>query len=288
MCKPKVLVLGGSGFLGSAIMRELSSTGNDYLGTFGTSLIQNQTNVEKFRVGENVETLLSNVKPDIVINCIVNKKSSHVVPNHVPDIFRTNTNFPLQLAKASAFFNIKVIHISTNAVFSGIKGFYRETSLPFPKTMYSLSKLLGESKLENVSNIRVSFVPKNLETAIRYNAVDWLIKATDDFPALGFENHLWNGLTDKTVAKLLCTIINNHFVLENLPKTLHLFSSKQISKFDMCALLLKKYNLPSSHLKVSKSSKFQNLTLGSDYLDYLRLIWQEAGFSEIPSFYDLF
>ena len=288
MCKPRVLVLGGSGCLGSAIIHELSFSGNDYLGTYSTSLINNQADIQQFRVGENIETLLSRVKPNIVINCIVNKKSGHFVPKHTKELFRTNTYFPLRLAKVSSIFNVRVIHISTNAVFSGIKGLHRESSLPFPKTLYSSSKLLGESKLENVSNIRVSFVPKNLETAIRYNAIDWLTKASNDIPALGFENHFWNGLTEQTVAKLLCAVINNSFILETLPHTLHLFSSKQMSKYEMCALLLKKYNLPSNYLRVSKSPKFQNLTLDSDYRDYLQLIWQEAGFNEIPSFHDLF
>lgn len=288
MHKPKVLVLGGSGCLGSAIMQELSFMGIEYIGTSSRRINENDRHNQSFTVGQNLDSLIADFNPDVIINCIVNKMDDMHNLRNIASMFRVNSYFPHQLAKVSKPSKTRVIQISTNSIFSGNRGNYTEDSITFPKNLYSASKLFGESKLENVSNIRVSFVSKEIARATTYNSMEWLIKASSNSPAHGFTNHLWNGLTDEAVAKLLATIINTQALLERLPQTFHLFTSEQISKYELCEFLLKHFHLPSNYLLPSNATKPKNLTLSSNHLNYSRLIWKEVGFNKIPRFKDLF
>lgn len=288
MGKPKVLVLGSTGFLGSAIIHELAFSGNDHCSTFNKRHVQDFSNNLPFTVGGSVEDLLEIADPDLIINCIVRKSANKGEQKSFSKLLHTNSLFPHQIARAAKSPEIKVLNISTNSIFSGRKGNYLESSLPSPRNLYSLSKLLGESKCHGVHNLRVSFVPSTLEKAERFGPIDWLIKANPTFPAVGFENHFWNGLTDEVLAKLLVSLINDNYLLENLPHTLHFFSRDQITKFQLYETLLEKFLIPSQQLVKGTAPSPQKLTLSSNYLDYLSRVWQTAGYSEILRFCDLF
>jgi len=288
MAKPKVLVLGSSGCLGSALINELSLNGNPYAATYNLQSFQSAANLYKFTVGDDLSSLLKEVNPDIIVNCIVLKKGSLTSPNSYVQLFRINTLFPHQLAQLSSSFDIPLINISTDAVFYGVKGSYKEKSLTIPGSIYALSKRLGESKLKKIHNIRLSFVPKDFNNAKKYNTLKWLIDASEISPAIGFENHLWNGLTDEVAAKLLSSIINNKSLLNDLPTTLHLFSRKAISKFELAELILNQYLLPINNIVKVNARNSKNLTLSSSYADYLLQLWASLGFETIPNFEDLF
>lgn len=288
MAKAKVLVLGSSGCLGSALINELSLNGNPYAATYNLKSFQSAPNLYKFTVGDDLRSLLKEVNPDVIVNCIVLKKRSLTSPNSYLQLLRINSLFPHQLAKLSSSFNIPLINISTDAVFYGVKGSYQEKSFAIPSTVYALSKRLGESKLENVHNIRFTFIPKNFQNAQKHNVLTWLIDASETHPASGFENHLWNGITDEVAAKLVSSIINNKSLLSGLPKTLHLFSGKTISKFELAELILNRYLLPMNNVVKINAQNSKNLTLSSSHSVYQLQLWATLGFDTIPNFEDLF
>lgn len=287
MAKPTVLVLGGSGCLGSALIRELASAGNDYIGTFSSNEINTSRSSLRFTVGEDIGALLRGTMPDVIINSIVAKNRGVLPLSNSLASFQINTFFPRQLARVSSLIGAKVLNISTNAVFRGTKGEYCETSFPFPRDTYGLSKLLGESKSNNVHNIRFSFVPKTLTNAKKHRALDWVLNATEILPVTGFLNHAWNGLTEEMVAKLLVSVVNNQELLGALPPTLHLFSRDVITKFELYETLLEHYSLPQDMLVSGNSPHSQKLTLSSDYIEFLNRVWATAGFSKILSFQEL-
>lgn len=169
-----------------------------------------------------------------------------------------------------------------------MKGSYQEIFLTIPGSIYALSKSLGESKLENVHHIRFTFIPKNFQNAKKHNVLTWLIEASETHPASGFENHLWNGLTDEVAAKLVSSIINEKSLLSDLPTTLHLFSRKAISKFELAELILNQYSLPMNNIVKINALNSKNLTLSRSYADYLLQLWATLGFETIPNFEDLF
>jgi dTDP-4-dehydrorhamnose reductase len=288
MTKPKVLVFGSSGCLGSALIKELTSNGNPYVATYNSQSPKSTSNLHKFSVGDNLSLLLKNANPNIVVNCIVIKKGNLTSPKSYLRLLRVNSLFPLQLARLLKNFNIPLINISTDTVFNGAKGSYQETSTTIPRSVYALSKRLGESKLKNVHNIRLSFVPKNFPNAKKHNALAWLINATEAQPAFGFQNHFWNGLTDEITAKALVSIINEKSLLNELPKTLHLYSRKVISKFELAELILNRYLLPTNTLRKANARCEKNLSLSSSHVNYLLKLWAALGFTNIPNFEDLF
>ena len=287
MSKPTVLVLGGSGCLGSALILELASAGNDYIGTFRSNKIHNSQTCLNFTVGDDIGTLLQNTMPDVIINSIVAKNRGVLPMSKSLASFQINALFPRQLARVSSLIGAKVLNISSNAVFRGTKGEYYESSFPFPRDTYGLSKLLGESKSDYVHNIRFSFVPKTLTSAMQHKALAWVLNATEISPVTGFLNHAWNGLTEEMVAKLLVSIINNQELLGTLPPTLHLFSRDVITKFELYETLLEHYSLPRDILVSGNSPRSQKLTLSSDYMEFLNRVWATAGYSNILSFQEL-
>lgn len=119
--------------------------------------------------------------PDVIINSIVAKNRGVFPMSKSLASFQINALFPRRLARVSSLIGAKILNIISNKVFRGTKGEYYETSFPFPRDTYGLSKLLGESKSNDVHYLRFSFVPKTLTSAMQHKALAWVLNATE-FP----------------------------------------------------------------------------------------------------------
>ena len=122
-------------------------------------------------------------------------------------------------------YDSRLIHLSSDCVFSGMKGFYKENDLPDPIDIYGRSKLLGELDYKNSITIRKSVIGHELGT--RRGLLEWFLSQED--VVKGFKNVIFSGITVLELAVLI-----ENFIIPN--KTLGgLFhvSGNAISKYDL-------------------------------------------------------
>ena len=154
--KKKILILGVTGLLGNTLFRYLST--NKKLNVIGTYRSKKKikffkkTNPEKFKfIGNNknnfikkIKKIYINEKPDFIVNCIGVVKQKVKSKNTDTTLF-TNSTFPHLLSNmVRKNLNTKLIHISTDCVFSGKEGNYTEDDFSDAKDIYGISKFFGE------------------------------------------------------------------------------------------------------------------------------------------------
>ncbi len=285
MKPPRVLVLGGSGCLGTALVNEFKKQGNQVIATYRSESKNGLKNCIQFKVGDNIEALVLKAKADVIINCIVSKPK--INSTKIISTLFTNSFFPKKLSKVADKKNIRVIHVSTDSVFLGIKGLYTELSLPIPTSLYSVSKLLGEPKNSNSRTMRLSFVPANLKSAQTSNSMLWLTQRNSNIPIYAYSNRLWNGLTDLVVAKLIASTVNNKYIFESMPSKIHLYTNQIISQYDLAILLSRIYSLSDSNIYAKTRLIKRDFSLASKHLGFLQKLWESIGFENIPSIVDI-
>jgi dTDP-4-dehydrorhamnose reductase len=239
----KILILGITGTLGHKIAQELIK--NKRLIIYGTYnqkkkylRIKTHINIAKFYRTPDIKSILSLIKSnkfDYVVNCIGQIKQKKNIKSKY---FELNKKLPLAIAKLSILQNFKMIHFSTDCVFDGKKGNYKEDDFKNAKDYYGISKGEGEPLQKNNKNclvLRTSFIGHEIFGS--YSLLNWLLNS--EIKIYGFNKCLYNGLTNVEVAKIIHKIIiNKHFIngLFNL-------SGRKISKYSLLKIISKVYSL---------------------------------------------
>ena len=163
---------------------------------------------------------LEKVRPSVIVNCI------GIVKIPVDNLTRVAVNslFPLQLARLCKATGIRLIHISTDCVFSGKHGNYSETQTPDPRDAYGQSKLLGEPT--NCLVLRTSMVGRELGS--KRGLLEWFL--VQNGVVFGYLNHRFNGLTTLALSELICDLIDQY---PTLTGTYHIGTEPAISKYDL-------------------------------------------------------
>ncbi|MEZ7911445.1 MAG: SDR family oxidoreductase [Propionivibrio sp.] len=240
--KKNILVLGASGMLGNAVLRVFSeSDGFDVLGTVRSNraLKLLPPSVQQRLISgvdvENVDSLLAvfgQVKPDVVINCIGLVKQLSEADNPLSAI-PINSLLPHRLARVCALSDSRLVHMSTDCVFSGVKGMYCEADIPDATDLYGRSKLLGEVDYPNAITLRTSIIGHELEGA--RSLVGWFLSQSGS--VRGFKKALFSGLPTVEVARLI-----RDFVLPNAQlRGLYHVSADPINKYDLLRLVADAY-----------------------------------------------
>ena len=148
----KILILGVSGMLGHQVYKYLDNEKKYKLSGIGKKKGFFDIDANNYL---ELKKILNKFKPNIVINCIGKLKNTK---SSVDSMYRTNSLLPKYLEINSHKLKFKIIHISTDCVFLGTKGNYKEKDFCDAKDHYGISKILGEIKSNNVVNIRTSIV----------------------------------------------------------------------------------------------------------------------------------
>lgn len=222
MNKPKIVILGCNGMLGHAVSRYFATKKDDYI----------VSNYSRKNGGIKQDSDLRRIigdDHDYVINCIGVIK---------PFMKKENANFsyingemPYKLAEISN----KLIHITTDCVFSGDRGQYTENDEHDCADDYGKSKSAGEPS-NNCMVLRTSIIGEEIRH--RVSLIEWA-KSQRGKTVNGFTNHLWNGVTTTTFANICDQIIKNDLYQHGL---FHIYSNT-ISKYELLHLLNKKFNL---------------------------------------------
>lgn len=225
----KFLVLGATGMAGHTISIYLLEKGHevDTLSrkpfTFGNNIVCNVTELE--RLGN----IIRDNRYDYVINCI--GSLNQFAENDKPNAVFLNSYLPHWLAKVSSSLETKVIHMSTDCVFAGLKGNYVENSFPDGATFYDRTKALGELNDAKNLTFRNSIIgPDISENGI--GLFNWFMKQNGQIN--GYKKAIWSGVTTLTLAKAM-----EKAAQEGLVGVYHLTNNKTICKYDLLCLFNK-------------------------------------------------
>ncbi len=176
------------------------------------------------------------VKPIAVVNAVGVIK--HLPAARDPVLSLTiNSLFPRRLAKLCAATSARLIHISTDCVFSGRKGMCPEEDVPDPQDLYDCSKVLGEVDGSKCLSLRTSFVGRELDTA--HGLVEWFLSNRGGI-VRGYTNAIFSGFPTLILADIIADVIEQHPELSGV----YHVSSDAISKYQLLYLLRDAYQVP--------------------------------------------
>lgn len=224
----KILILGAAGMAGHVIYNYFTNIG-DYE-VFG-SVNQESFNEIKLKINisdlDQVKNAIENIKPDIIINCIgMLIRSSKRYPDKT---IYANSFFPHYLARLSSKYSFKLIHISTDCVFSGKSGAYTEDSFKDATDLYGLSKSLGEINDDHNLTIRTSIIGPEIKKDGE-GLFHWFMSQKGEVS--GYKSNFWSGVTTLELAKFIYWQIKNPEI-----GIIHLTNNQKISKFELLTLI---------------------------------------------------
>jgi dTDP-4-dehydrorhamnose reductase len=237
-----VLVLGASGMLGSAVFRFFArSPGFVVQGSLRSAgalrLLSRELRGQITLTGDlqdfdTLTSLLIEVRPNVIVNCVGLVKQLADADDPLKAI-PINSVLPHRLAKLAELANARLIHVSTDCVFSGKKGMYREGDPSDSEDLYGRSKYLGEVDYPNSVTLRTSIVGHELDGM--HGLVNWFLAQEGEVN--GFTRAIFSGLPTVEVARVI-----RDFIIPNpdLRGVYHL-SSAPISKFDLLRMIAEKY-----------------------------------------------
>lgn len=254
----KILVLGASGMVGHVILRYFAqSPGYSVIGSVRSGRDM-QLLPEALRgqlvCGPDVETdallqLFNRVRPDVVVNCIGVVKQA--VESHDPlAAIPVNSLLPHRLLRLCKLAGARLVHLSTDCVFSGARGMYREDDAADAADLYGRSKLLGEVDDPRAVTLRMSVIGPELKGT--RGLLGWFLAQRGR--TRGFTRAIFSGLTTLELARVL-----RDFVLPRpeLHGVLHV-AAKPINKYELLTLIAKTYDVaieiePDAELVIDRS-----------------------------------
>lgn len=166
--------------------------------------------------------------PDFIVNCIgVLIQGS----NNIGNAIYLNSYLPHQLKKICKIINAKLIHISTDCVFSGDRGKYTEEDVKDGHGIYSQTKILGEINDNTNITLRTSIVGPELKSSGE-GLFHWFMKQEEAI--LGFTKTIWSGVTTIELAKAVKWVIDF-----NITGLYHVTNNSSISKYELLKLFQK-------------------------------------------------
>lgn len=239
----KILILGATGMLGHKLLTNLSKnplfevwatsrTDKNLQKWFGNNLKKKIISGIDADLFDSFEKQIIAINPDIVINCIGIIKQLPIADDPVVSI-SINALLPHKIANICKKMNARMIHISTDCVFDGKKGNYKEKDLSDAYDLYGKSKYLGEVHYPHAITLRTSIIGHELET--HYGLVEWFLSQKEKVK--GFKKAIFTGFPTVEIAE----IIEKYIIPNESLIGLYQVSSNPISKYDLLNLIAEIY-----------------------------------------------
>jgi dTDP-4-dehydrorhamnose reductase len=208
---------------------------------------------------DQVRDAIASVQPDLVINCIGLIKQMPLVNDPFYSI-SLNALFPHQVALICRTGGIRMIHISTDCVFSGKKGHYVESNPSDAEDLYGRTKFLGEVTYPHTTTLRTSIIGRELKT--RFGLIEWFLAQKGTIQ--GYKRAIYTGFTTDELSRVILNYVIPHTDLNGL----YHVSSDPISKYDLLMLAKNSFGrdvtiLPDEDFVSDRSldsSRFRQLT----------------------------
>jgi len=256
----KILILGANGLLGGACYRLMMQVPN--LEVFGSvrSKLDKSVKFSQRLIGsidvldsERLDQLFAENKPQVVINCTSLSKSmiNDADPLKFIELY---SMLPHRLARLCNRYSARLIHISSDGVFSGKKGNYREIDKADADDLYGRSKFLGEVTNPNCITIRTSIIGH--DNSLQNGLISWYL--SNKYSCKGYTKAIFSGLPVCVLAQILVDFVIFNLKLEGV----YHIGSNPISKFDLLKLVAEIYD---SHVSVKPDhSVIMNRSLNTE------------------------
>lgn len=252
-----VLVLGGSGMLGHKIFQTLQLRIPDAWCTVRpASTDARLKSIDLFQNGQviwdvdasdwrRLQQLLSEWRPKVIVNCAGVIKQRVEAKEAIPNI-EINALLPHRLAVLSATWHGRLIHFSTDCVFSGSRGNYSEEDQSDAEDLYGKAKFLGEVTGGNVLTLRTSIIGRELSQF--RSLLEWFLQQNHN-RVMGYTQAFYSGITTNYMADLVGRVIEEQPSLCGLYQV----TSTTISKYDLLCLLREAYEID---VEIGRDDKF--------------------------------
>ncbi len=270
-----ILILGGTGMLGHKLFQRLRKSHPDTCCTI-RGLIHDDplNNVDMFHAGHVIEhcdvadwpglqRLLSRLKPNTLVNCVgvIKQRPEAMKPLSTIEI---NALLPHRLASMCQSWGGRLIHFSTDCVFSGQRGNYTEDDLSDAHDMYGRSKFLGEVAADGAITLRTSIIGREL--GHRKSLLEWFLKHNHQRIS-GYTRAMFSGVTTNYLSQVVESLIADFPQLTGLYQV----TSPTISKFGLLGLLRDAYQfdveiIPDNEFFCDRSMKGDKFAQATGYV----------------------
>jgi dTDP-4-dehydrorhamnose reductase len=265
---PRILILGAGGMLGHKMLQVLSARFPETYGTlrgsrqqppferielFGGANIIDGLDVSDL---DRVDALIRDLRPDVVVNCAGVIKQRTAAQDAVPSI-TVNALLPHRLAQALAEQSGRLIHFSTDCVFSGADGNYVETDFADAYDLYGRTKFLGEVATSNALTLRTSIIGRELQHF--QSLLEWFLRQSSG-AVVGYQRVFWSGVTTNHLSQVVADLIINHPALHGMYQV----SSGRISKYDLLLLVRDAFSM-SVHVEPETEPQCDRSLIGTRF-----------------------
>lgn len=188
-------------------------------------------------------------RPDVVVNAVgVVKQEPSADPS---EMLALNAVLPHTLATLAKELDFRLITISTDCVFSGSKGNYRESESPDPTDFYGKTKVDGEVRGPDCLTLRTSMIGRELDSC--HSLVEWMLAHRNE-ELRGYVNAIFSGFPTLRLSQIIADVITDHPALTGV----YHVSSEAISKYDLLKLINDHFNaniriIPDQNLRIDRS-----------------------------------
>jgi dTDP-4-dehydrorhamnose reductase len=254
----RILILGGDGMLGHQLFKSLSArhdvrvTLRQMISAYKEFRLFNEENAYGgIEVGgmDRIIDVIGEFHPEAVVNAVGIVKQRSTAKESIPSL-EINSLFPHRLAGLCKAVGMRMVHISTDCVFSGKKGNYRESDQSDAEDLYGRTKYLGEIHESPCITLRTSIIGRELSR--KQGLVEWFLAQRGS--VRGFKNAIFSGFTTLELSRII------EKVLTGFPEKSGVYhvSSASISKLDLLTLIKRQMRLgieivPSEEPRLDRS-----------------------------------
>ncbi|PHV48987.1 NAD(P)-dependent oxidoreductase [Janthinobacterium sp. BJB301] len=268
----KILVLGVSGMLGNAVFRYCSEDSqHEVIGSARSDSVRRnfpEALGQRIVTGTDVDNqdslalLFAKVKPDVVINCVGLIKQM-ADANDPLQAIPINSLLPHRLARLCDIAGARLIHVSTDCVFSGSKGNYLESDASDAKDLYGRSKFMGEVDYPHCITLRTSIIGHELNSA--KSLVGWFLAQQGSVK--GYTKAIFSGLPTIELAHVIRDVVLPQPALRGL----YHVAAEPINKFDLLTLVAQSYRkeieiVADEQLVIDRSLNAQRFRAATGYV----------------------
>jgi dTDP-4-dehydrorhamnose reductase len=235
----RILILGGDGMLGHELLTQLGRRHevrvtlrqplNAYA-RFDLFTADNSYDIVDVRAFGRLIEVMASFKPEAVVNAVGIVKQRPDAKEIIPSL-EINALFPHRLALLCEATGARLVHLSTDCVFSGVKGDYQEDDVSDARDIYGRTKYLGEVHASNALTLRTSIIGRELSR--HTSLLDWFLSQTG--VVRGFSRAIYTGFTTTEMSRII------DFLLTRFPTACGVYhvSSAPISKYELLLLVQK-------------------------------------------------
>ena len=281
----KVLILGATGMLGTAVMNEfLNFEGDVVVTTRGKKLegLPNSISQVSFdaTTDDPAAAFKGLGKVDFVVNCI------GIIKPHISDsddkqrlnALQINSLFPQKLADWASETGAKIIQIATDCVFSGHKGSYLESDAHDALDVYGKSKSLGEVPNPSMMHLRVSIIGP--EVGRSTSLLEWVRNQPQGAQIFGFTDHVWNGVTTTHFGKISRGIMESNLFKAGV---FHIIPGNRLPKDKLVRKIASVFGRNDIEIQPKASGNTVDRTLETIDTEFNVRLWAAAGYETPPT-----